>query len=68
MIVKHLGNHFYRLVADYGSSVGRLRPKTPPNSASILFLYLPRTDELMIIRGSLMLSKVELRAQMGGVK
>lgn len=75
MIIKNLGNNFFQLVHDYGSNVDgeRYQPpgshgrtKTPPNRAMVLFQYLPASDDLRVMRGSLMLSKAEIRAKLMG--
>lgn len=60
MNLYNLGNGFFKLVREYGSDTEKR--KTPKNVASLIFQYFPKTDEINIVRGSLMLSKAEVRA------
>lgn len=64
MIVRKLSENVYKITQDYGAFCER--KKTPGNVASALVVYIPFYDEMMIIRGSLMMSKAEIHLAIGG--
>lgn len=58
MILHSLGAGFYRLTHDQGAQTQK--KKTPPNSRSLIFCRHVADGALIVIRGSLMLSKADI--------